>query len=247
MATPAGAAALVFTHLAAVPAAVFLLKRHAWTTLTVLSVAVIISTAYHVCQVGWFCFGSDVRAFQISDHFTVYFAVTWFLLWGSGAPERVVTSATFGIVGLVLPLIIGKPDSWVSGILIISAGVVAFLACYTIYTRIRGKSTVNWLPLLAAGILIASGVVFHVMAGDFSEDNTLYPIAHSIWHVFALLALYFAAMVRYWAPSAARATKPARRAVADAVTRVSGRRNGGTTNLADIKIGDNWSRQLLRG
>lgn len=246
MTTPAGAAALVLSHLAAVPAAVFLVRRHAWTTLTVLSVAVIISTTYHMCQVGWMCFGSTPAAFQISDHFTVYFSITWFLLWGSGAPERVVMSATIAITGLALPLIVSDPDNWLSGIIVISAAAFGFLICYSIYTRIRGESTVNWLPLVAALIMIGAGSVFHVMAGDFGEGNTLYPIAHTIWHVFALIALYFAAMVRYWGPSVVHAALPVRKAAVSLARRASKPPREQQLNLSDIRLEAGWRTRLHR-
>lgn len=198
MTTPIGAVALVFSHLAAIPAFVFLLQRRAWTTLTVLCVSVAMSTAYHVCQVGWACFGTDVGSLQRADHFMVYFAITWFLMWGVGASEELVASATIVIMGVALPYIIAN-SGWMASIAPIVAAVIGFVS-YAIYACIKGTSKVNWLPLVAALILVAAGSVFYLLSGNFNNADSFYAVAHPVWHLYAMFSLYFAAMVRYWQP-----------------------------------------------
>lgn len=185
------ALALVFSHLAAIPALILLGYKKLVVDVVVLGTAVLISTLYHLCQVEWACFGLDVHALQIADHFMVFFALVWFLLYAAGASERIRTAVTIAIMGVSLPIIISKLDTWIAGGIVIGLGVLAFVITFFAYAKSRGYYNIEWHMFFLALALIGGGVVLHIYAGDFGPDNTAYPVAHTVWHVLAFVSLYY--------------------------------------------------------
>ena len=188
--------ALVLSHFAALPALVYLGWMGLVSELAVLSTCVAVSTAYHMCQVGWFCFGVDLIALQISDHFLVFFAFVWMLMYSSGAPERIRATVTIVIMGPTLPVIISHLDSWVAGAMAVGLGIAAFFIAFIAYAWIRGGVTVKWRAFGVALALILIGIRLHINSGDFSSSNVIYPMAHTVWHVLAFGALYFASKIQ---------------------------------------------------
>jgi hypothetical protein len=175
------------------------------TETVLLATTVLISTLYHICQVEWACFGMDLRALQISDHVMVFFALIWFLLYAAGSTERVRTAVSIALIGVLLPVIISHLDTWIAGIVVTSIAVVAFVCTFVWYASVRKAVYVEWRAFAVAIVLIMAGVSIHVFAGDFGPDNTLYPIAHTVWHVLAFVSLYYIAAIpsiRAPAPSA---------------------------------------------
>lgn len=185
------AAALVLSHLAALPALIFLGVKDQFVDAVVLGTAVAISTLYHLCQVGWVCFGLDVHSLQIADHFMVFFALVWFLLYAAGATERIRTAVTVAVMGVSLPIIISKLDTWIASGVVVGLGVLAFVITFFAYAFKRGYYRVEWTMFVLALALIGSGVVLHIYAGDFGPDNNTYPVAHTVWHVLAFVSLYY--------------------------------------------------------
>lgn len=190
-------AALVLSHLAAIPALVYLGARKCVIETVILAITVLISTLYHFCQVGWACFAVDLHAWQIGDHFMVFFALIWFLLYAAGSSERVRTAVSIAVMGVSLPVIISHIDTWFAGIAVTSLAVLAFAITFVVYARLRKKVRVEWRAFAVALALIVAGVSVHVFAGDFGPDNTVYPVAHTVWHVLAFVSLYYIAMIPF--------------------------------------------------
>jgi len=195
------AAALVFSHLAAIPALIYLVWRGLIVETTVLATAVVVSTLYHLCQVGWVCFGLDLHALQVSDHFMVFFALVWFLLYAAGSTERIRAAVTIAVMGISLPFIISNLDSWVGGAVVTGVAIVAFIATFIAYASVRKAIQVEWRAFAVSLFLILAGVVLHVYGGDYGPLNTIYPVAHSVWHVLAFLSLYYIVMIPFTSTS----------------------------------------------
>jgi hypothetical protein len=190
-------AALVLSHLAALPALIYLGVRQRLNETVILSITVLTSVLYHMCQVEWACFGLDLHALQISDHFMVFFSLIWFLLYAAGSSERVRTAVSIAVMGVSLPVIISHIDTWFAGIAVTSLAVLAFVVTFAAYARVRKGVRVEWRAFTLSIVLISVGVSIHVFAGDFGPDNTVYPIAHTVWHVLAFLSLYYIAMIPF--------------------------------------------------
>jgi len=191
------AAALVLSHIAAVPALIFLVYKQLIAETAVLATAVWASTAFHMCQVEWFCFGMTVESLQIGDHFMVFFALIWFLLYASGTTERVRVALSVAIMGVSLPIIISNMETYVAGVIVVGIAVAAFLVTLVIYSCIRGTIRIEWRSFAVALVLIGLGTALHVFGGDFGDAAGYYPTAHTVWHVLAFFAIYYTAMVPF--------------------------------------------------
>lgn len=188
--------ALVFSHLAAIPALAYFVYKCLPAETTVLATAVVVSTAYHICQVEWFCFGVvTVKDFQKADHFWVFFALVWFLFYAAGASLDVRASGTVGIMGVSLPVIVSEGNSWLAGAMVVGLGILGFFISLLIYASIRNGILIEWRAFAISLVLLGFGVALHLYAGDFSPENMIYPAAHSIWHILAFVSLYYIAMI----------------------------------------------------
>lgn len=191
------ALALVLSHVALFPAILYAYWRRLFVETSLLIAVLVASVAFHVCQVGWFCFGLDLHALQLTDHFMVYTALLWFSLYFVGAAERVRTAVTIAAMAIVLPVIATFIGSWMSGAIIVALVlVIATLVLLGVYFA-HGGPPIAWASLLVAMVLLGAGVVLHVIGGDFGPDNWKYPVAHSLWHVLAMLALFYILDVPY--------------------------------------------------
>ena len=121
----------------------------------------------------------------------VFFALVWFLLYAAGATERIRTAVTVAVMGVSLPIIISKLDTWIASGVVVGLGVLAFVITFFAYAFKRGYYRVEWTMFVLALALIGSGVVLHIYAGDFGPDNNTYPVAHTVWHVLAFVSLYY--------------------------------------------------------
>lgn len=185
------AVALVLSNLAVVPAGVLAYWRGYVVELTILVLSFTISTAFHMCQVGWFCFGLELHGLQLGDHFMVYWALVWFSLYWVGAAERLRMALTIAAMGVSLPVIATFIGTWIPGAFVVGVTIVLALIVLAIALKLYGGPPVNWKAFAAALVLLGVGVFLHVMGGDFGSENWKYPIAHSLWHMFAYFALYF--------------------------------------------------------
>ena len=197
MVTVGLAIALVLSNLAIVPAIWLAYRKMLYVETTILLVVMAASTVFHVCQVGWFCFGVEPHALQITDHFAVYTALIWFSLYWVGAAERTRTALTIATMILALPVIITFIGTLVSGAFVIALAIVITLSALACIVSANGGLVINCGAFAATVILLGLGVVLHVVGGDFGGDNWKYPIAHTLWHVFAMVALFFVVAIPY--------------------------------------------------
>lgn len=182
---------LVLSNVALLPAIFYAYFRRLFVETTLLVAVLVASTAFHFCQVGWFCFGVDLHALQITDHFMVYTALVWFSLYFAGAAERTRMAITIGTMAVMLPVILTFIGSWLSGGIIISIVLVLTVIVLTYVVLMHGGPPVAWSAFVVAMVLLALGVFLHVFGGDFGPKNWKYPVAHSVWHVMAMLSLYY--------------------------------------------------------
>lgn len=199
MAIPVGLAAfLVLSNVAIFPAIFYAYYVRQLVAETALLLAVMaVSTAFHLCQVEWFCFGVDLHALQVTDHFMVYTALVWFSLYFAGAAERARTAITIATMAIMLPVILTFIGSWLSGGIIIAITLVLSVVVLTYAIHVNGGPPVAWGAFVVAMGLMAAGVFLHVFGGDFGPDNWKYPVAHSVWHVLSMLALYYVLGIPY--------------------------------------------------
>lgn len=191
-ASPALAAFLVLSNVAIVPAIAYAYWRRLFPETAVLCAVLAASTAFHVCQVGWFCFGVGVDALQVTDHFMVYSALVWFSLYFAGASERARTSITIAAMAVILPVIVAFIGSWMSGAVIVAIVLVLTVATLMYVFSVHGDGpAVAWGAFIVALGLLGLGVLLHVFGGDFGDENWKYPVAHSVWHVLSMLSLYY--------------------------------------------------------
>lgn len=192
------AVALVFSNVAILPAIFYAYWKQLYPETAVLTAVLAASTAFHVCQVGWFCFGVGVEALQVTDHFMVYTALVWFSLYFAGAAERARTSITIGTMAVMLPVIVAFIGSWVSGAIIIAIVIVLTVATLVYVFSVHGAGPpVAWGAFVVALFLLGLGVVLHVFGGDYGDENWKYPLAHSIWHILSMLSLYYVVGIPY--------------------------------------------------
>jgi hypothetical protein len=198
MAIPVGLAAfLVLSNVAIFPAIFYAYVRQLFAETALLLAVLAASTAFHLCQVEWFCFGVALHALQVTDHFMVYTALVWFSLYFAGAAERTRTAITIATMAIMLPVILTFIGSWLSGGIIVAITLVLSVVVLTYAIHVYGGPPVAWGAFVVAMGLLAAGVFLHVFGGDFGPDNWKYPVAHSVWHVLSMLALYYVLGVPY--------------------------------------------------
>jgi hypothetical protein len=161
--------------------------------------------AFHICQVGWFCFGLQLHALQLTDHFMVYTALLWFSLYFAsegtfateGTAERLRMSITLSTMAVTLPVIASFIGTWMSGAIVVAITIVLTALMFSFVFILRGAPRFAWPSLFVALLLLAAGVVLHVFGGDYGPDNWVYPAAHSVWHIMAMLSLFWIIDIPY--------------------------------------------------
>jgi hypothetical protein len=192
----AAAVGLVLSNLFLGPAIGYAWVRRLAVETAVLIAVFVASTTFHTCQVGWFCWGVTLPALQLTDHFTVYAAIVYFSLYFVGTRQRERTAVTVAVIPVLLPVIASYLDSIVSGVVVIAIAAVVALVAAVVILWSQGVIFMDARSVLVAVVLLAAGVVFHVVGGDFGEDSD-YPWAHTAWHVLAMLALLFVLDIPY--------------------------------------------------
>jgi hypothetical protein len=183
---------LVVSNLAIAPAIVYAFALRLIPETALLVSVFVASTAFHVCQVGWFCFGVGVRDLQVADHFMVYTALVWFTLYFCGVAERPRTGITIGLFPLLIVVIGHFTGTMVDGAVVVALTVAIALVALTCAFHNYGGLPIEWGAFAVATSLLAAGVFLHVYGGDFGDDdNAYYPIAHSVWHVLSMLSLFY--------------------------------------------------------
>ncbi len=160
------ALALVLSHVALFPAILYSYWRRLFVETALLIAVLVASTAFHVCQVGWFCFGLDLHALQLSDHFMVYTALLWFALYFAGAAERARTAITIAAMAIVLPVIATFIGSWMSG-----AIIVAMVLVLATLVLVGGYFAHGGPPIAWGSLLFAMLSLFYILDIPYKDES----------------------------------------------------------------------------
>ncbi len=209
--------ALVASNLALVPAVYYAVRWHLIPEVAVLAVVLAVSTFYHLCQAGFVCaLGIGFRTFQLADHFFVYGGLLWVVLFFLGLRLRFRFSILIVAQAFAFPLLVEFSHRWWFSLLVIAVvTVVALLLIAFSAADVRDFSAANFV---AAAVLVLAGFALHLLAGDPPEPDgdrsnaARYAWLHSLWHVLAMLAVYYALDLRRKVGWLARAVEGARRA-----------------------------------
>ncbi|KKM01734.1 hypothetical protein LCGC14_1791470 [marine sediment metagenome] len=198
--------ALVLSNLAIVPAIVKALWLQQIPEAAVLSVVLVVSSVYHVCQAGFACvLDIEFETLQLADHFFVFSALMWIVLLFVGIELEFRVALFVWLQLLLLPLLLEfMRNEWFGPVAI---GVVVVLVVLLLALVVRGVPHFNRTNMLIAAVLLAVGFALHLLAGDplpptraadggDGEPELVsqprYSWFHVPWHVFAMAAVYFA-------------------------------------------------------
>jgi predicted membrane channel-forming protein YqfA (hemolysin III family) len=189
---------LVLSNAAALAPLMYAWRRNRLPEMALLIAVLVASTMFHTCQVGWTCFGLPLQALQIADHFFVYTAIAWFWLYALSIPLRARITVAFAAQAFMAPLIVAfLHDEWV-GAAIVAFAVVLTLIVFAIVVHARGMPHLTVASLVISVVIVAIGMVLHVLGGDFGESNGAnYPLFHVVWHVLAFISLVFILDIPY--------------------------------------------------
>ncbi len=213
---------LVASNLALLPAIFYSKTLGLLPEFAILVVVFVTSTLYHLCQVGFVCvFGIDFKTFQFADHFFVYSALAWLMLYLFIPAENregvyYVASTRRGlslqgriaifivIQAIVFPLLLEFVHrDWFVGVII---GIIVAVAIVLVVCVIRGIPGFNFINVLIAIVLIAVGFTLHLLGGDpfppdsdpLDEDKALrYAWFHTAWHILIMLSIYYIIDLKY--------------------------------------------------
>lgn len=177
--------ALILSNLALVPAIIYAAYKQYVTELVFLVLLFTSSTTYHICQADFGCVFT-MRALQTTDHFMVYSTLVWITLFFLRLP--LVTRICLLIIAQVplLPALVDFLDNWW-----IAVALVGYLVLIGIISMVVMKRfpTTNLIDFYVAVLLLGVGFFLHVFAGTPGSEN--YGTLHTVWHVLAMLALFF--------------------------------------------------------
>lgn len=194
---------LVGSNIALLPAIVYAYSLGLAPELSVLAAVFVVSSVYHLCQTDVVCLlGVHFSVFQHQDHFFVYGALVWIVLYliGLRLPQRFAVFVW--IQALLFPLILEFMSAWwFSGLVV---GIVVLSAVLLVAIVTRSIPRYNLFSLVAAVVLTAAGFALHLVGGDPSPPsetggsaNKKYTIFHSLWHVLVMLAIYYVIDLRH--------------------------------------------------
>lgn len=180
-----GNEALVISHYAIVPSIAVAVAKGFVAEAGMLLAMTLVSTVYHLCQAGYAC-ALEFSVLQISDHFFVYSTLSWLILFFTDSRLMWRFVAFILIQGVLLPMIISfVHEMWMIGVAI---GLPAIAGIFYLIIM-RRTPMLDLLDLSFAVVLLGIGIFFHLYAGDPGTVN--YAWAHSLWHVFCMLSIYF--------------------------------------------------------
>lgn len=188
---------LVGSNLALLPAIFYSHHLGLIPESAILSTVLVISTVYHLCQTGFLCIlDIGFTTFQLEDHFWVYGALVWMILYVVGLDLPYRFTIFIWVQALLFPLILEFMEQWwFSGFAI---GFLVLIAILLLSLVVKGIPRFNIFSMLAAVILIGTGFAFHIAGGDPTppssengETNHKYAWLHSAWHIFVMLAAYY--------------------------------------------------------
>lgn len=183
---------LVLSNLAILPALLYSIQYKLIPELTILFIVFVISSFYHLCQTEFYCIIPDFKTHQTADHFFVFTALIWVILYAFAIPLKYRISLTFIFQALILlPLIFYVNLDWLSALFI---GFIITILIFIFALITQQFPKFNIYNFLIVFILITVGLILHVIGGDTS--SSFYSWTHSAWHIFSMLAIYFALDLR---------------------------------------------------
>lgn len=185
---------LVLSNLALIPAVIYCLAKKKWVLCIIFSRLLLVSTFYHICQAGYYCFSVTLEALRTSDHFFVYMSLTWLVLYLLGLPIVLKLIVSIVVEMIALPALVAYIDSWwVLGTILIMLAAVILITMAIRFAkspaRLKKLMRIDILDTIMAVTLISLGFVFHILAGE--PGSYRYGWAHALWHVFAMLGMFF--------------------------------------------------------
>ncbi len=182
------------TNIAIVPAIIHAIQEKEYASAALWFVIGSISTFYHICQAEFYCLTSfDIH--QISDHFFVWSGGFWALLRFIGFPLPLRLAIFFVVQALLLPALMSWKENWWFGVIIVVAMLWTLGLFFERFLHYHRNKVVYYSNLIVAITLLLVSFAFHLSASDVSTH--FYAWTHSIWHVYAMLAIYFLNDVRY--------------------------------------------------
>ena len=187
-----GGVLLVVTHIFLIPAIVYTALRRMPVDVTVLTMLLLASTLYHSCQAGWFC-ETSLSDHRVADHSAVYIVLVWiFLSMAAGIRMDVRYAILLGLIFLLIFFNERLYQSFVFAAILVTALILyALVALCFIGLPLRRFDVIFGVCILA---LFGTGFALHLVGSDPSSPN--YWWAHSLWHVFAMIAIVLFVIMR---------------------------------------------------
>lgn len=189
---PIGGVLLVVTHIFLLPAIVYALIRRMPVDATVLSMLLLASSLYHSCLAGWFC-EISLSDHRVADHTFVYVTITWlFLTMAAGMRMDVRYSILLGIVFILVFFNEHLFESFAfAAILFATFLLYGLVGLFWIGLPLRRFDVIFGFVIL---VLVGAGFAMHLVGAKPSSPN--YWWAHSLWHVFAMIAIVLFLIMR---------------------------------------------------
>jgi hypothetical protein len=189
---------LVLTNLALVPSIVLLANRGDTTSALVLLLTFLASVIYHSCRSGFFCL-AQCELHVMVDFLFVYVGTIWII---TSLPFKILTNAADGqmhatLFFLFLGPIVVAIVSEVDFALLPLIGVVLPLIAVILYARVFASPKRKLFCKKSVAYLVTA-LLFILLAGIcmFILQNSMYTIAHSLWHLFSMTGVFFVLLAR---------------------------------------------------
>jgi len=206
--------ALVLSNLAAVPAVVVCYRLRAYDGAALFTLLAWVSASYHLCQSNQACV-ADFTTLRIADYLFVYAALAWTAALVTRVRAEWRNAVVYGVLAVAVPvqtqaLFRGTRISWwvpasIIGVIVLAA-VVLFALVYAHHYRHRARLSGTKAPpvppfrdYVALGVavfIVLSSLAFFFFDGD-PLTSRRYPVLHSLWHVFSMIALFLVIISRW--------------------------------------------------
>jgi hypothetical protein len=181
----------VATNAAIVPAIVYAWRVHAEDGAALFTILWVVSSLYHFCQAGFWCV-FRFETLQRADHFFVYTAITWTVVYAAGLVYKHLSrwrnAVVYAVQAVLFPLLLQYAHRWWFCVIVAATIVSVFtLAAVSVYRGAWPKFDVG--ALIIATALLAPGFAIFYIEGE--PDSDAYPYTHGAWHVLAMLGIFF--------------------------------------------------------
>lgn len=169
------------------------IKRNLLPEFIILSIMAIMSAIYHFCQVEFYCF-FDFNILQSLDHTFVFNVIIWFIFWFIDINLNWLIIIFFIFQPITLLIFLNHLNERWSTLYIII--IILYLVSIFLFI-LKNKIILKNIPYLFISVIFfIIGLVLHLIAGDPSL-YTNYAWLHFIWHIFAMISIYFLIESKY--------------------------------------------------